>query len=172
MQKHTYKKNKTFPQTFDTKFWFSRKWVNSIICLFLIPEVIWHWHLWGHILAVFARHALELCRVGDTHHLNIKPVYHSDQRGIQQFIVAQAFLRSHNSAPRPPPSPFLIVSWTGDTQEDREFWETTCWQNCTFSLLFVLNILNVGHICVLPRVNCTLGYIGRPHSSYRLSFSN
>ncbi len=84
MQKHTVlTKNKTFPQFFWLNVLFLKIYKMQlckngyIFTLFLLPEVVWHWHLWGHILAVLARHALELCRVCDTHHLNIKTVYHS-----------------------------------------------------------------------------------------------
>jgi hypothetical protein len=43
----------------------------------------------------------------------------SKSKRIEQFIEAQAFLRSYDSAPRPPPPPSLqSVSWSGNTQKD------------------------------------------------------
>ncbi len=46
---------------------------------------------------------------------------------IEWFIESQDFLRSHDSAPRPPPPPSPILSSISDTQEDWER-EATCWR--------------------------------------------
>ncbi len=49
---------------------------------------------------------------------------------FEWFIESQAFSRSYDSAPRPPPPHFPVSNWvssTGDTQEDWER-ETNCWR--------------------------------------------
>jgi hypothetical protein len=43
-----------------------------------------------------------------------------EPESIEWLIEGQAFWRSFDSAPRPPPPPLQSVSFTSDTQEDRQ----------------------------------------------------
>jgi hypothetical protein len=52
-------------------------------------------------------------------------LFHRGLQRIERFVEAQAFLRSYDLAPRPPPPPRPSVSWTGDTEESGEI-ETIC----------------------------------------------